>query len=142
MEPIESRSDSRHRVLSATPAEVFAAMRDPARVEKWCGPAGFTHTIHQFDFTPGGNWRLTMHGPDGQHYPNASRFTRIVPDQLFEIEHLNGHHFVLTIGGRSTLHRLRVRRSMLPSMSWPHLSGCSRLYATRRFVLHIDATQH
>ena len=38
-----------------------------------------------------------MHGPDGKDYPNESRFTRIVPDQLFEIEHLNGHHFVLTL---------------------------------------------
>lgn len=38
-----------------------------------------------------------MHGPDGKDYPNESRFTRIVTDQLFEIEHLNGHHFLLTI---------------------------------------------
>jgi hypothetical protein len=29
-----------------------------------------------------------MHGPDGENYPNESRFTRIVPDQLFEIERL------------------------------------------------------
>jgi hypothetical protein len=33
-------------------------------------------------------WLLTMHGPDGENYPNESRFTRIVPDQLFEIERL------------------------------------------------------
>lgn len=38
-----------------------------------------------------------MHGPDGKNYPNESRFTRIVVDQLFEIEHLDGHHFTLTI---------------------------------------------
>jgi len=38
-----------------------------------------------------------MHGPDGKDYPNESRFTRIVPGQLFEIEHLNGHHFLLTL---------------------------------------------
>ena len=38
-----------------------------------------------------------MHGPDGKDYPNESRFTRIAPDHIFEIEHLNGHHFFLTI---------------------------------------------
>ena len=97
MEPIETRSDSRSRLLDATPSEVFAAMRDPARVARWWGPDGFTNTMHQYDFVPGGQWLLTMHGPDGQHYPNESRFTRIVTDQVFEIEHLGGHHFFLTI---------------------------------------------
>jgi len=38
-----------------------------------------------------------MHGPDGKDYPNESRFTRIEADKVFEIEHLSGHHFILTI---------------------------------------------
>ena len=97
MDPSDSRSDIRHKTIAAAPPEVFAALRDPERVARWWGPAGFTNTIHQFDFTPGGRWLLTMHGPDGTDYPNESRFTRLVPDQLFEIEHLNGHHFLLTI---------------------------------------------
>ncbi len=97
MAPIETRSDARSRRLAASPAEVFAAMSDPARVARWWGPVGFTNTMHQFEFKPGGRWLLTMHGPDGKSYPNESRFTRIVADRLFEIEHLNGHHFVLTI---------------------------------------------
>lgn len=97
MEPIENRSDIRSKVIAASPDRVFDAMRDPARVAKWWGPAGFTNTIHKYEFVSGGIWLLTMHGPDGKDYPNESRFTRIVPDQLFEIEHLNGHHFVLTL---------------------------------------------
>jgi uncharacterized protein YndB with AHSA1/START domain len=97
MEPIESRSDIRSRLLAASPAEVFEAMSDPARIARWWGPAGFTNTIHQFEFRPGGTWLLTMHGPDGKNYPNESRFTRVVANQMFEIEHLNGHHFLLTI---------------------------------------------
>lgn len=72
-------------------------MSDPHRVARWWGPTGFTNTIHQFEFKPGGRWLLTMHGPDGKDYPNESRFTRIVADQVFEIEHFNGHHFLLTI---------------------------------------------
>ena len=97
MEPIDSRSDSRTRFIAARPADVFAAFRDPSRVERWWGPSGFTNTIHEYAFEPGGRWLLTMHGPDGANYPNESRFTRIVADQLVEIEHLNGHHFVLTL---------------------------------------------
>lgn len=97
MEPIENRSDSRVKLLPASPSEVFAAMSDPARVARWWGPTGFTNTIHRFEFKSGGKWLLTMHGPDGTDYPNESRFTRIVTDQVFEIEHLNGHHFILTL---------------------------------------------
>ena len=97
MEPVEQRSDSRSKFVAATPAQVFAAMSDPARVARWWGPDGFKNTIHQFDFQPGGSWLLTMHGPDGKDYPNESRFTRIVPGELFEIEHLSGHHFILSI---------------------------------------------
>lgn len=102
---LESRSDSRSKLLPATPAEVFAALSDPARVTRWWGPTGFTSSIHLFEFHPGGKWLLTMHGPDGKDYPNESRFTRIEADRVFEIEHLGGHHFLLalelqpTVGG-------------------------------------------
>jgi uncharacterized protein YndB with AHSA1/START domain len=84
-------------VMLAKPVEVFAAMSDPVRVARWWGPSGFTNTIHKFEFAPGGRWHLTMHAPDGTNHLNESRFTRIVANRLFEIEHLNAHHFVLTI---------------------------------------------
>jgi uncharacterized protein YndB with AHSA1/START domain len=97
MESIELRSDSRHKFIAVAPPEVFAAMSDPQRVARWWGPDGFTNTIHRFEFEAGGRWLLTMHGPDGKNHPNESRFTRIVEDRLVEIEHLNGHHFLLTL---------------------------------------------
>lgn len=107
MESPESRSDIRSLTIDANPAEVFAAMCQPDRVARWWGPAGFTNTIHQFDFFEGGTWRLTMHGPDGQDYPNESRFVRIETDRCMAIEHLSGHHFFLTLTlspqGRGTL---------------------------------------
>jgi uncharacterized protein YndB with AHSA1/START domain len=97
VEPIEERSDSREKSIAATAASVYAAIRDPLRIATWWGPDGFTSTIHTFDFVPGGQWLLTMHGPDGTSYPNESRFTRLIPNRLVEIEHLSGHHFLLTI---------------------------------------------
>ena len=107
MEPMEKRSDARSKLLLASPPEVYAALSDPVRVARWWGPAGFTNTIHLFEFQPGGRWLLTMHGPDGKDYANESRFTRIVPGRVFEIEHLSGHHFVLSIdlaeAGQNTL---------------------------------------
>lgn len=96
-EPIERRSDMRSAVIAATPAQVFAAMTDPARIARWWGPAGFTNTIDEFECRPGGAWTLTMHGPDGKDYPNESRFVRVEPGVAWEIEHLNGHHFFLAI---------------------------------------------
>ena len=97
MEDIVARSDTRSRHIAASPGEVFAAMSSAERVARWWGPDGFRNTIHTFEFEPGGAWRLTMHGPDGKDYPNESRFVRIVPEHVFEIEHFSGHHFVLTL---------------------------------------------
>ncbi|WP_310446124.1 hypothetical protein [Thiobacillus sp.] len=37
-------------------------------------------------------WRFAR-----KDYPNESRFIRIEAVKIFEIEHLTGHHFVLTI---------------------------------------------
>lgn len=94
---VENRSDSRCKLFPASPSEVFAALSNPDRVARWWGPAGFTNSIHLFEFHPGGKWLLTMHGPDGKDYPNESRFTRIEADRLCEIEHFGGHHFLLTL---------------------------------------------
>lgn len=97
MESPESRSDIRSRLVHASPKEVFAAIGDPERIARWWGPAGFTNTMHIFEFVAGGRWLLTMHGPDGTDYPNESRFTRIEPDRCVVIEHFSGHHFILTL---------------------------------------------
>lgn len=97
MEPLETRSDIRNLLLNASPEQVFAAIKDPARIARWWGPDGFTNTIHTFEFIEGGKWVLTMHGPDGEDYPNESRFCRIVHDKCVTIEHFSGHHFFLTL---------------------------------------------
>jgi uncharacterized protein YndB with AHSA1/START domain len=97
VDPIEKRSDSRQKRIAASPAAVYAAMSDPTRIARWWGPDGFSNTIHEFDFRPGGRWLLTMHGPDGKSYPNESTFSRLELDRVFEIEHRSGHHFLLTI---------------------------------------------
>jgi uncharacterized protein YndB with AHSA1/START domain len=97
MDPDIGRADIRSRLIAAPPQAVWAAIADPQRIARWWGPDGFRNSIHEFDFVPGGRWRLTMHGPDGKDYPNESRFLRILSGHLFEIEHFSVHHFVLSI---------------------------------------------
>lgn len=108
MKAVEKRSDARTRIVRARPEQIFSAIGDPARLARWWGPEGFSSTIHQFRFYPGGEWRLTLHGPDGQDYPNEYRVLRIEPNRFVLIEHVSAeHHFMLGIGllaqGENTL---------------------------------------
>ena len=90
------------RDLSASPAAVFDAFQDPARLARWWGPAGFTNTFHTFEFTPDGAWRFTMHGPNGKDYPNESQFVELVPNALVRLRHVNLPHYDLSITLEST----------------------------------------
>ena len=85
------------RQLSATPAAVFAAIADPARLATWWGPEGFTNQFETFEFKVGGRWVFTMVGPDGQRYPNESVFAAIVADSQVVIRHSCQPFFTLTI---------------------------------------------
>jgi uncharacterized protein YndB with AHSA1/START domain len=66
---------------------VWEAWTSAAHLEKWWGPAGFTTTTSSFDFTPGGKWVHTMHGPDGTDYPNQLTFREIVPGRRLSYSH-------------------------------------------------------
>ncbi len=85
------------RRLAATAAEVFAAFADPQRLTRWWGPKGFSNTFEEFDFRAGGQWRFTMHGPDGKDYANQIVFEEIEPGRRIVFEHLPGHHFRMRI---------------------------------------------
>lgn len=85
------------RLLAAPPASIVGAFRDPALLARWWGPKGFSNTIHEFDFRPGGTWRLVMHGPDGTDYPNHWEFQEIGPERLV-MRHIDpSHGFLLTV---------------------------------------------
>lgn len=65
------------------PLEIlYQAFANPLILKKWWGPEGFTNTIHEFDLRPGGNWILTMHGPEKGKYENSSVFKIVTPFQL------------------------------------------------------------
>ncbi|MGQ3013375.1 MAG: SRPBCC family protein [Flavobacteriales bacterium] len=80
-----------------TPVEqLWAAWTQPEHITHWWGPDGFTSTIHEMDLREGGEWRLTLHGPDGTNYPNRSVFKEIVPLHKIVFEHFNPH-FMTTV---------------------------------------------
>ncbi|MFN8154343.1 MAG: SRPBCC domain-containing protein [Bacteroidia bacterium] len=61
---------------------LYQAFANPLYLKEWWGPEGFTNTIHEFDLRPGGNWKLTMHGPEKGNYENAAIFTAVEPQNL------------------------------------------------------------
>lgn len=96
MENTERRQLSISRTLKAPIALVWEVWTNPEHIAQWWGPDGFTNTIQQMDLREGGEWKLTMHGPDGTNYPNRSIFKEIVPHEKIVFEHFNPH-FITTV---------------------------------------------
>lgn len=75
------------RELAAPRELVFRAFTDASHVSEWWGPRGFRTTTHAQDLRPGGEWRFTMHGPDGTDYENLVRYQRIEAPARLEYQH-------------------------------------------------------
>ena len=91
---MENKADREVRIVTIVKAPVnllWEAWTDPGHLVNWWGPTGFTSTIHIMDFREGGEWKLTLHGPDGTNFPNTSIFKEIVPLKKIVFEHFNPH---------------------------------------------------
>lgn len=84
------------RIFNAPRKVVFSAWTDPELLKQWWGPKGFTNTFHEFDMRIGGNWKFTMHGPDGGNYPNESIFLEIKDPERIVLDHVSKPKFVVT----------------------------------------------
>lgn len=89
MEVLKDRQIALTRTFNVPLELMWEAWQDPEHIANWWGPDGFTTTIHKMDFHEGGEWLLTMHGPDGTNYPNRSIFREIIPMQRISYEHFN-----------------------------------------------------
>ena len=85
------------RTISAPIKLVWEVWTDPAHIKNWWGPNGFTNTIHKMEVKEGGEWSLTMHGPDGTDYKNKSMFKEIVKHKKIVYEHISALKFLATI---------------------------------------------
>lgn len=95
--PAADRDLTTTRRIPAPAATVWKALTDPAIIATWWGPKGFTNTFSACDVRPGGDWKLTMHGPDGASYPNESSFAVLDPLKQWAIEHTSPPVFRLTM---------------------------------------------
>ena len=107
-EPPSDREVVNTRVLNAPREKVFKAWKEARHLSEWWGPKDFKNTFHLFEPKPGGNWRFTMHGPDGTDYPNECVFEVLRPDKI-DLNHISPpHYFRLTVmleeqGGKTKL---------------------------------------
>jgi uncharacterized protein YndB with AHSA1/START domain len=81
------------RVVSATRETLFRAWTDPAILQRWWGPAGFTNTFHEFNPVAGGKWKFVMHGPERGNYPNECVFLRVDAPSLIVWDRISPPHF-------------------------------------------------
>lgn len=65
------------RVYDAPVEAVWDAWTDPEQAAQWWGPRGFSITTHSKDLRPGGSWSYTMHGPNGEDYPNKTKYLEV-----------------------------------------------------------------
>jgi uncharacterized protein YndB with AHSA1/START domain len=53
--------------------------KKPENITKWWSPKECTSSIHKMDLTEGGEWLLTIHGPDVKNYPEKEFTAEIIP---------------------------------------------------------------
>ncbi len=75
------------RLVGAPPELVFRMFSEARHLDAWWGPDGFTNETHEMDFSVGGLWRYTMHGPDGKAWPNWIRYREINPPTRLFYDH-------------------------------------------------------
>jgi uncharacterized protein YndB with AHSA1/START domain len=85
------------RVFNAPRELVWKAWSDPKHIVQWWGPKGFTTTLQEMDFRPGGTWRFVMHGPDGTDYQNKIIYREIVMPERIAYSHVSGPLFEATV---------------------------------------------
>lgn len=75
------------RLVGAPVDLVFEMFTDARHLDAWWGPDGFRNETHELDFSVGGLWRYTMHGPDGKDWPNWIRYREITQPTRIAYEH-------------------------------------------------------
>jgi hypothetical protein len=112
MEHTESRQLNVHGLFKVPVELMWEVWTNPEHIMHWWGPDGFTNTIHTMDLVEGGEWKLTMHGPDGTNYPNRSIFKEVKPFKKIMFEHFNPH-FLTTVCFESKGNNTYIDWSML-----------------------------
>lgn len=96
MESIKSRELKLSHLCKAPVALVWEVWTNPEHICTWWEGKDFTTTIHEMNFKEGGEWNMTLHGPEGKNYPKRNVFLEIVENKKIVIEHF-APHFITTV---------------------------------------------
>ena len=119
------------RVYDATVRAVWEAWVDPDQAAQWWGPRGFTITTHSKDLRVGGQWRYTMHGPDGTDWPNITTYHVVEPLERLEYDHGATETTPPVFRVHVTFAETAGKTTMVMTMTLPTPEAAA---ATRQFV--------
>ena len=89
------------RVFDAPRDLVFEAHTSCEHMSNWWGPRKYDVASCEYDFRPGGAWRIVHRGPDGDEHGFRGEFREIAPPErivwTFEYEGMPGHISVQTL---------------------------------------------
>lgn len=69
------------RVFDAPRGMVYRAFTEPALIQRWLGPRGWSLPVCEVDLKVGGKYRYVGEGPDGARVGWGGTFKEIVPEQ-------------------------------------------------------------
>lgn len=79
--PIGDRDVVLCRIIDAPREKVYAAYTTPAKIEQWWAPRPWTSKVIEADLRPGGASRITMDGPNGEHFDQPGVYLEVIPNQ-------------------------------------------------------------
>jgi uncharacterized protein YndB with AHSA1/START domain len=69
------------RIIDAPREKVYAAYTTPSKVEQWWAPRPWTSKVLEMDLRPGGASRITMDGPNGEHFDQPGVYLEVVANE-------------------------------------------------------------
>jgi uncharacterized protein YndB with AHSA1/START domain len=71
-----------HRVLATSPEKVYRAFIEADALAKWLPPNGFTCTVHQFEGTEGGTFKMSFRNfTTGNSHSFGGEYLELVPGE-------------------------------------------------------------
>jgi uncharacterized protein YndB with AHSA1/START domain len=71
-----------HRVLATSPEKIYRAFLEADALAKWLPPNGFTCTVHHFEATVGGKFRMSFRNfTTGKSHAFGGEYIELIPDE-------------------------------------------------------------
>jgi len=113
-----------HRVFPTSPTKVYRAFLEPDALAKWLPPNGFTCTVHEFDASVGGKFRMSFRNfTTGNSHSFGGEYLELVPDERlrytdhFDDPNLPGEmHVTVTLKKVSVGTEINIEQAGIPDL--------------------------